>query len=99
LNNTSKKCIDTFETKGQDTSNWSKNLLKKKFETAIFFSETLEEKLPGSENLHREGFSLEINVLPNHSQGPDQALEQNAAPGSADGPLLCWQMQNAPQRR
>lgn len=41
---TSKKCIAVFETKGQDTSNSSKNLLEK-FETAIFFSEMQEEKL------------------------------------------------------
>lgn len=58
-----------------------------------------EGELWGRQNLHREGFSLEPDILDNHRQAPDQALEQNTAFGTAEGPLPCQKMQNAPQRR
>lgn len=69
----------------------SKNLVKL-LETATVFSATQEEKLLGRENLCREWFSLEIDVLDNNRHGPDPAREQNIAFGSADGALLCWRM-------
>lgn len=58
-----------------------------------------EGELLGREDFHRERFSLDPDILDNQRQGPDQALEQNTALGSAEGPFLCWNMQNAAERR
>lgn len=49
LSNTEKKLIDTFETKGQDINNLSRNTLKKDGDCNFFFSETEEGELLGTE--------------------------------------------------
>lgn len=62
------KCIDTFETKGQDTSNLSRNTFRR---LRLKGSSVMqEEELLGREDFHRERFSLDPDILDNHRQGP-----------------------------